>query len=98
MTVCHFPLGTSKGNKMEHRLFAFISQNWRGQPLYDLVTVVNLISHTTTSKGLLVKSAVDTKVYKKGIEVSDYELANVKLKPHDFHGEWNYTRHKRKIR
>jgi transposase len=101
ITVCHFPrnagrlfwipTSTSKWNKIEHRLFSFITQNWRGKPLYDLVTVVNLISHTITSKGLLVKSAVDTKVYKKGIEVSDYELANVKLKPHDFHGEWNYT-------
>ena len=91
ITVCHFPPGTSKWNKIEHRLFSFITQNWRGKPLYDLVTVINLISHTTTKKGLLVKSAVDTKVYKKGIEVSDAELANVKLKPHDFHGEWNYT-------
>jgi len=59
--------------------------------LYDLVTVVNRISHTTTSKGLLIKSAVDTKVYEKGIEVTDSELASVKLKPHNFHGEWNYT-------
>jgi hypothetical protein len=91
ITVCHFPPGTSKWNKIEHRLFSFITQNWRGQPLYDLVTVVNLISNTTTSKGLVVKSAVDTNVYPKGIEVSDEELANVKLKPHDFHGEWNYT-------
>jgi hypothetical protein len=91
ITVCHFPPGTSKWNKIEHRLFSFITQNWRGKPLYDLVTVVNLISHTSTSKGLLVKSAVDTKVYPKGIEVSDAELASVKLKPHDFHGEWNYS-------
>lgn len=91
ITVCHFPPGTSKWNKIEHRLFSFITQNWRGKPLYDLVTVVNLISNTTTSKGLFVKSAVDTKVYPKGIEVSDAELATVKLKPHDFHGEWNYT-------
>lgn len=89
--VSHFPPGTSKWNKIEHRLFSFITQNWRGKPLYDLVTVVNLISNTTTSKGLFVKSAVDTKVYPKGIEVSDAELATVKLKPHDFHGEWNYT-------
>ena len=91
ITVCHFPPGTSKWNKIEHRLFSFITQNWRGKPLYDLVTVVNLISHTTTSKGLLIKSAVDTKVYEKGIEVTDSELASVKLKPHEFHGEWNYT-------
>ena len=91
ITVCHFPPGTSKWNKIEHRLFSFITQNWRGKPLYDLVTVVNLISHTTTSKGLVVKSAVDTNTYPKGIEVSDAELAKVKLTPHDFHGEWNYT-------
>ena len=72
-------------------MFSFITQNWRGKPLYDLLTVVNLISNTTTSKGLLVKSAVDTKIYETGIEVTDAELANVKLKPHHFHGEWNYT-------
>jgi hypothetical protein len=91
ITVCHFPPGTSKWNKIEHRLFSFITQNWRGKPLYDMVTVVNLISHTMTSEGLIVKSAVDTKTYPTGIEVSDDELAKVKLKPHDFHGEWNYT-------
>jgi transposase len=91
ITVCHFPPGTSKWNKIEHRLFSFITQNWRGKPLYDLTTVVNLISNTTTSKGLIVKSAIDTKVYPKGIKVTDHELAMVKLKPHDFHGEWNYT-------
>jgi len=91
ITVCHFPPGTSKWNKIEHRLFSFITQNWRGKPLYDLTTVVNLISNTTTSKGLIVKSAIDTKVYPKGIKVTDHELATVKLKPHNFHGEWNYT-------
>jgi hypothetical protein len=87
ITVCHFPPGTSKWNKIEHRLFSFITQNWRGKPLYDLVTVVNLISHTTTSKGLVVKSAVDTNVYPTGIEVSDAELESVRLTPHNFHGE-----------
>jgi len=91
ITVCHFPPGTSKWNKIEHRLFSFITQNWRGKPLYDLVTIVNLISHTTTATGLIVKSAVDTNKYPIGIEVTDAELASVKLKPHDFHGEWNYT-------
>jgi len=75
-------------------LFSFITQNWRGKPLYDLVTVISLISNTTTSKGLLVKSSVDTTIYEKGIEVSDAELANVKRKPHNFHGEWNYTKKK----
>jgi hypothetical protein len=91
ITVCHFPPGTSKWNKIEHRLFSFITQNWRGHPLYDLTTIVNLISHTTTSQGLVVKTAVDTKNYPTGIEVTDEELAKVKLKPHEFHGEWNYT-------
>jgi transposase len=91
ITVCHFPPGTSKWNKIEHRLFSFITQNWRGKPLYDLVTVVNLISNTTTSKGLVVQSEVDTTIDKKGIVVCDGELEEVKLKPHDFHGEWNYT-------
>jgi hypothetical protein len=91
ITVCHFPPGTSKWNKIEHRLFSFISQNWRGHPLYDLTTIVNLISHTTTNQGLIVKTAVDTKSYPTGIEVTDEELAKVKLTPHKFHGEWNYT-------
>ena len=97
VTVCHFPPGTSKWNKIEHRLFSFITQNWRGKPLYNLMTIVNLISHTTTEAGLIVKSAIDDTVYEKGIKVSDNELANVATKPHEFHGEWNYTiRNKRK--
>ena len=91
LTVSHFPPGTSKWNKIEHRLFSFITQNWRGKPLYDLQTVVNLISSTTTRAGLTVKSAVDDTYYEKGIKVSDQELERVNLKRHDFHGEWNYT-------
>lgn len=99
LTVSHFPPGTSKWNKIEHRLFSFITQNWRGKPLYDLQTIVNLISSTTTRAGLTVKSAVDTAYYEKGIKVSDQELERVNLKRHDFHGEWNYTiRRKRKIK
>jgi len=98
ITVCHFPPGTSKWNKIEHRLFSFISQNWRGQPLYDLMTIVNLISHTTTSQGLMVRCAVDDTRYEKGIKVSDDELQSVGVKKHSFHGDWNYTIHKRKIR
>ena len=98
LTVNHFPPGTSKWNKIEHRLFSFITQNWRGKPLYDLQTVVNLISRTTTRAGLVVKSAIDDNYYEKGIKVSDKELELVKLKRHDFHGEWNYTiRRKRKV-
>ena len=91
VTVCHFPPGTSKWNKIEHRLFSFITQNWRGKPLYDLQTIVNLISHTTTEAGLIVNSAIDDTLYEKGIKVSNDELAAVAIKPHEFHGEWNYT-------
>jgi hypothetical protein len=98
ITVCHFPPGTSKWNKIEHRLFSFISQNWRGQPLYDLTTIVNLISHTTTSQGLIVRCAIDDTRYEKGIKVSDDELQSVGVKKHAFHGDWNYTIYKRKIR
>jgi len=98
VTVCHFPPGTSKWNKIEHRLFSFISQNWRGQPLYDLTTIVNLISHTTTNEGLSVRCAVDDTKYEKGIKVTDDEFDAVGAKKHDFHGEWNYTFYKRKIR
>jgi len=97
ITVCHFPPGTSKWNKIEHRLFSFISQNWRGHPLYDLTTIVNLISHTTTCKGLTVRCAIDDNDYKKGIEISDDQLESVGVKNHSFHGEWNYTLYKRKI-
>lgn len=96
ITVSHFPPGTSKWNKIEHRLFSFITQNWRGKPLHDLQTVVNLISNTTTSKGLVVKSAVDSNYYEKGIKVSDEELGRVNLTCHKFHGEWNYTIRKKR--
>jgi transposase len=97
ITVCHFPPGTSKWNKIEHRLFSFISQNWRGQPLYDLTTIVNLISHTTTREGLIVRCAVDDTKYEKGIKISDDQVKESNVKKHDFHGEWNYTFNKQKI-
>lgn len=98
LTVSHFPPGTSKWNKIEHRLFSFITQNWRGKPLYNLQAVVNLISNTTTKAGLVVKSAVDNTFYEKGIKVSDQELTRVAISRHKFHGEWNYTiRRKRKV-
>lgn len=96
ITVNHFPPGTSKWNKIEHRLFSFITQNWRGKPLYDLQTVVNLISSTTTRAGLSVKSAVDKTHYEKSIKVTDKELERINLKRHDFHGEWNYTIQRKK--
>ena len=91
VTVCHFPPGTSKWNKIEHRLFSFIAQNWRGQPLVSLQTIVELIGHTRTAQGLKVCAALDTNDYPKGIEITDEQLARVKLQPHNFHGEWNYT-------
>lgn len=91
ITVCHFPPGTSKWNKIEHRLFSYISMNWRGRPLIDYQTVVNLIASTTTKTGLIIKSRLDTKTYQRGIKVSSAELKNLKLRQHKFHGEWNYT-------
>jgi len=93
VTVCHLPPGTSKWNKIEHRLFSFITQNWRGKPLVTHQVIVNLISATTTKTGLRVRSRVDNRVYPKGRRVSDKELATVNLEPNAFHGEWNYTIH-----
>lgn len=91
LVVCHFPPGTSKWNKIEHRLFSFITKNWRGHPLTTYATVVNLIAHTTTQKGLVVRAALDTNQYETGIEISDEELARIKITLAKFHGEWNYT-------
>ena len=91
LNVCHFPPGTSKWNKIEHRLFSFITQNWRGRPLVSLQVIVNLIANTTTSTGLIVKAALDTNHYDTEIKVSDEELAGLRLLRHEFHGDWNYT-------
>ena len=91
ITVCHFPPGTSKWNKIEHRLFSYISQNWRGQPLRSHEVVVNLIANTTTRQGLKVRARLDTNQYPSGVKVTDDELAAVSLKPDKFHGEWNYS-------
>ena len=91
LRVCHFPPGTSKWNKIEHRLFCFITQNWRGRPLTSYQTLVNLIGGTTTRAGLTVRAALDTGHYETGIKVSDEELARVRQVPAKFHGEWNYT-------
>ena len=90
IAVCHFPPGTSKWNKMEHRLFSFISQNWRGEPLTDYETVVNLIARTTTATGLKVSCRLDRRRYPTGRKVSDEEWARINLHPDDFHGDWNY--------
>jgi len=91
ITVCHFPPGTSKWNKIEHRLFSFITKNWRGKPLESHATIVKLIASTTTSAGLKVYCELDDHDYEKGIKVTDDQMAQVKIKRHDFHGEWNYT-------
>ena len=93
ITVCHLPPGTSKWNKIEHRLFSFITQNWRGKPLVTHQVIVNLIAATTTTAGLRVRSRVDDRCYAKGRRVTDRQLADVHLVPHRFHGEWNYTIH-----
>lgn len=91
LRVCHFPPGTSKWNKIEHRLFCFITKNWRGRPLTSYEVIVNLIANTTTNTGLTVQAALDTNEYETGIEISDEQIAAVKLTPAKFHGEWNYT-------
>lgn len=91
ITVCHFPPGTSKWNKIEHRLFSYISMNWKGIPLVDYETVVQLIGAVKTSAGLKVKSQLDINIYEKGKKVSKEELNLINLFPHQFHGEWNYT-------
>lgn len=89
--VCHFPPGTSKWNKIEHRMFCHITQNWRGRPLVSQEVVVQLIGHTTTRTGLSIRAEVDTHTYPTGIKVTDAELAAVQLQPAAFHGEWNYS-------
>jgi len=91
ITVCHFPPGTSKWNKIEHRLFSFITINWRGKPLRTFRTIVQLIAATTTEAGLKVRAELDENKYPKGIKVSDAQLAAVNLSRHEFHGDWNYT-------
>ena len=90
-SVCHFPPGTSKWNKIEHRLFSFISSNWRGEPLRDYETIVNLISRTTTAKGLKVICRLDRRKYPTGRKVSDEEMKRVNVKRNQFHGDWNYV-------
>ena len=91
ISVCHVPPGTSKWNKIEHRLFSFITQNWRGKPLISYLVIVQLIASTTTDKGLTVACRLDESDYAKGIKVTDAEMAALNIQPADFHGEWNYT-------
>jgi hypothetical protein len=88
--VCHFPPGTSKWNKIEHRMFCRITQNWRGRPLLSREVVVNLIGNTTTVEGLKIQAKLDENLYEAGIKVSDQELAEVTIERDAFHGEWNY--------
>jgi len=89
--VCHFPPGTSKWNKIEHRMFSHITQNWRGRPLVSHEVIINLIANTATQQGLIIQAELDTGVYPTGIKVSDEELALVNLSREDFHGDWNYS-------
>lgn len=91
ITVCHYPPGTSKWNKIEHRMFSFITMNWRGKPLTSLRTIIELISATSTSTGLTIQADYDPGWYPKGVKITDKQLAALPLTPHDFHGEWNYT-------
>lgn len=91
INVCHFPPGTSKWNKIEHRMFSFITQNWRGRPLVSYETIINLIGSTTTTTGLRIKAKLNTRSYPAGVKVSKKELAKVNLKPAAFRGEWNYS-------
>ena len=96
IAVSHLPPGTSKWNKIEHRLFSFISQNWRGKPLISHEVIVNLIAGTTTATGLTVHSELDTRTYPPGVKVSDREVAEIDLRRDKFHGDWNYTLHPRR--
>jgi hypothetical protein len=91
VTVCHLPPGTSKWNKIEHRLFAFITKNWRGKPLVSHQAIVQLIGATTTHAGLQVRAELDRNTYPAGIKVTDAEMASLLIERHAFHGEWNYT-------
>ena len=95
VSVCHFPPGTSKWNKIEHQLFSFITQNWRGKPLVTHQVIVNLIAATTTKKGLTVRAEIDPNIYPTGRKVTDAEMAQLHITRDEFHGEWNYTLHPR---
>ena len=91
ITVCHLPPGTRKWNRIEHRLFAFITQNWRGKPLISHQVIVQLIANTRTNTGLTVACQIDANAYDKGVKVPDAEMAALNVRTDDFHGEWNYT-------
>jgi Rhodopirellula transposase DDE domain len=91
ISVSHFPPGTSKWNKIEHRLFSYISKNWRAKPLISIEVIINLIANTTTEKGLKVGAKVDEQQYHKGIKITDQEMKELNINRNEFRGEWNYT-------
>jgi hypothetical protein len=91
ISVCHFPPGTSKWNKIEHRMFCHITENWRGRPLVSREVVVNLVGHTTTKTGLAIRSVLDEGSYPTGRAVSDEQMEGLSIRRDKFHGEWNYT-------
>lgn len=93
VSVCHFPPGTSKWNKIEHRMFSHITKNWRGRPLTSYEVVVNLIANTTTEADLEIQAVLDSGEYPIGIKISDKDMRDLNLEKHEFHGEWNYILH-----
>jgi len=95
IAVCHFPPGTSKWNKIEHRMFSHITKNWRGRPLTSHEVIVNLIANTTNDAGLNINAAQDSGEYLTGIKIPDQAMKGLKLEKHEFHGEWNYSIHPR---
>jgi hypothetical protein len=97
ITVCHFPPGTSKWNKIEHRMFCHITANWRGRPLVSHEVLVNLIANTTTQAGLTIQAALDRGAYPTGIKVTAQQMENLNLLPADFHGDWNYALKPRRL-
>ena len=90
VSVCHFPPGTSKWNKIEHRMFSYITKNWRGKPLESHEVIVNLIGNTTTKTGLRIQTGLDSQIYPTGIEVPDEVMEGLNMERSEFHGEWNY--------
>jgi hypothetical protein len=93
ITVCHYPPGTSKWNKIEHRLFSFISLNWRGRPLTDYQVIIETIAATTTNTGLKVDAVLDTREYPTGVKITDTQVKQIPMQRYAFHGEWNYLIH-----
>jgi hypothetical protein len=91
ITVCHYPPGTSKWNKIEHRMFSFISMNWRGRPLVSYEAVLNLIGSTRTKTGLRIRTKLDPSEYETGVEITDAQMQEINLRPHKCHPQWNYT-------